>query len=100
INSLGAGLRTFGDKVSSISSVADAATTTNEFTQKVASATRSMQSLDEAYQRASASLTEISGSAADTRSYHEQVGALAKNLSALNAVYAMELHDSKSHLTS
>ena len=100
INSLGSGLRTFGEKVSNISSVSDAALSTNEFTQKMAAATRSMESLDEAYRRASASLVEISGSAADTRSYHEQVSALAKNLSALNAVYEMELQDSKAHLSS
>lgn len=100
INSLGNGLRTFSEKVSSISSVADAAVSTNEYTQKVAAATRSMEALDEAYRKASASLVEISGSAADTKSYHEQVSALAKNLSALNAVYEMELQDSKAHLSS
>lgn len=100
IDSLGSGLRSFGEKVSAISNTADAAASTNEFTQKVAAATRSMQSLDEAYQRASASLVEISGSAADTKAYHEQVGALAKNLSALNAVYEMELRDSQAHLNS
>ncbi|QEC51158.1 gliding motility-associated protein GldL [Anseongella ginsenosidimutans] len=100
INSLGSGLRTFGEKVHNISSVADAAVTTNEFTQKVAAATRSMEHLDDAYRRASESLVEVSGSAADTKSYHEQVSALAKNLSALNAVYEMELQDSKAHLSS
>ena len=100
INSLGSGLRSFGDKISNISSVSDAAVSTNAFTQKVEAATRSMGNLDEAYQRASASLVEISGSAADTKAYHEQVGALAKNLGALNAVYEMELQDSKAHLNS
>lgn len=100
INSLAGGLRTFGDKVSNISSVSDAATSTNEFTQKMSAATRSMEGLDEAYKRASASLVEISGSASDTKAYHEQVGALARNLSALNAVYEMELQDSKAHLSS
>src|SRR3546814_13244241 len=59
-----------------------------------------MESLDEAYKNASASLTEIAGSASDTRSYHEQVSTLAKNISALNAVYEMELQDSKAHLSS
>lgn len=100
INSLGTGLRAFSEKVSTISSVADAAVTTNEYTQKVAAATRSMETLDEAYRKASASLVEISGATGDTRAYHEQVSALAKNLSALNAVYEMELQDSKTHLSS
>src|SRR3546814_7780848 len=95
INSLGSGLRTFGEKIGNISSVADAATSTNEYTRQVAAATRSMESLDEAYKNASASLTEIAGSASDTRSYHEQVSTLAKNLSALNAVYRSEEHSSE-----
>lgn len=100
ISSLGTGLRSFSEKVGNISAVADAATTTNEYTQRVAAATRSMENLDQAYQRASASLVEVAGSTADTQSYHEQVAALAKNLSALNAVYEMELQDSKAHLSS
>ena len=36
----------------------------------------------------------------DSRAYHDQVNALAKNISALNAVYELELQDSSAHLKS
>ena len=36
----------------------------------------------------------------DSRSYHDQINALAKNISALNAVYELELQDSSAHLKS
>jgi gliding motility-associated protein GldL len=36
----------------------------------------------------------------DAKTYHEQVNNLGKNLSALNAVYELELQDSSAHLKS
>jgi gliding motility-associated protein GldL len=36
----------------------------------------------------------------DAQAYHQQVNTLAKNLSALNAVYELELQDSTAHLKS
>src|SRR3546814_927549 len=85
INSLGSGLRTFGEKIGNISSVADAATSTNEYTRQVAAATRSMESLDEAYKNASASLRNITGSAYDPRSSPTQISHQTNNLSPLTA---------------
>lgn len=98
IQSLGVGLRTFGDKVSAISNVADASTSTKEFNEKVKSATVSMHNLGESFTKATSSLTEISNSAGDTKNYHDQVSLLGKNLSALNAVYELELQESNNHM--
>jgi len=42
----------------------------------------------------------MANSNVDSKAYHEQVSNLAKNLSALNAVYELELQDSSSHLKS
>lgn len=98
IESLGAGLRSFGDKVSNISNVADAAANTTEFADKVKSASRTVEQLSSAYSQASNTLTEISNTAGDTKQYHEQVQLLAKNLSSLNAIYELELQDSNNHL--
>jgi gliding motility-associated protein GldL len=36
----------------------------------------------------------------DSKAYHDQVNSLARNLSALNAVYELELQDSSAHLKS
>ena len=93
IGSLGEGLRTFGDKVSNISKVADAGAATTEFTSKVKTASASYDKLSNAFDQASANLQEMANSNIDSKAYHEQVNNLAKNLSALNAVYELELQD-------
>lgn len=98
IESLGAGLRTFGEKVSTISNVTDAATNSNEFASKLKQATKSVDELTAAYSTASNSLSEIAASSTDSKMYHEQVQTLAKNLSSLNAMYELELQDSNNHL--
>jgi len=100
IGSLGEGLRTFGDKVQSISQVADAGDATVVFTEKVKNATASYDKLSVAFEKASTNLTDLAGSEGDSKAYHEQVNNLAKNLSALNAVYELELQDSSAHLKS
>jgi gliding motility-associated protein GldL len=100
IESLGTGLRTFGDKVSAISNVADSASATTEFTAKVKTASSSFDNLNSAFDKATLSLREMADTGIDSRSYHDQVNALAKNISALNAVYELELQDSSAHLKS
>ncbi|HKG06961.1 MAG TPA: gliding motility protein GldL [Pedobacter sp.] len=100
IESLGTGLRTFGDKVATISNVADASTATTEFTGKLKTASASFDGLNTAFSKATAHLTELGESNVASQAYHDQVNALAKNLSALNAVYELELQDSSAHLKS
>ncbi len=100
IGSLGDGLRTFGDKVNSISKVADAGAATTDFTNKVRQATASYDHLSTAFETASANLTEIANTSIDSKAYHEQINKMAKNVSALNAVYELELQDSSNHLKS
>lgn len=100
IESLGNGLRTFGDKVATISNVADAATATSEFTGKLKTASAGFDSLNGAFSKATAQLAELGESSGASKAYHEQVNSLAKNLSALNAVYELELQDSSAHLKS
>ena len=100
INSLGDGLRTFGDKVNAISKVTDAGEATIAFTQKVKTATASYDALSSAFDKASANLSEMANSNIDSKAYHDQVNNLAKNLGSLNAVYELELQDSSAHLKS
>lgn len=100
IQSLGNGLRSFGDKVSAISTMADTAGATNEFTAKVKAASGSFDNLSAAFDKASANLREMAESNIDSKAYHEQVNSLAKNIAALNAVYELELQDSSAHLKS
>jgi gliding motility-associated protein GldL len=98
IGSLATGLRTFGDKVSSISRVTDAGDATIAFTEKVKQATISYNTLNVAFEKASVNLNEIVNTNVDSKTYHDQVTKMAKNLTALNAVYELELQDSSNHL--
>ncbi|TZF82140.1 gliding motility protein GldL [Pedobacter sp. BS3] len=100
IESLGNGLRTFGDKVAAISNVADASVATNEFTEKVKVASTNFDNLSAAFEKATNGLAEMGNTNIDSKAYHDQVNLLAKNLSALNAVYELELQDSSAHLKS
>jgi gliding motility-associated protein GldL len=100
IERLGTGLRSFGDKVSAISGMADTAAATNELTAKVKSASGSFDHLSAAFDKATVNLKEMAESSGDTKAYHDQVNTLAKNISALNAVYELELQDSSAHLKS
>ena len=100
IQNLGEGLRTFGDKVNAISKVTDAGNATLAFTEKIKSATDSYDKLSTSFEKASANLAEMAGSSNDSKSYHEQVNTMVKNLAALNAVYELELNDSSNHLKS
>ena len=97
---LGEGLKTFGEKVSTISKVADAGAATQEFTTKIKTASAGYDVLNTAFVKATASLADFASSNVDSKAYHEQVTNLAKNLSALNAVYELELQDSSVHLKS
>lgn len=100
IESLGSGLRTFSDKVAAISKVADVSTATSEFTGKIKTASTSFDNLNVAFGKATAQLAEMGNTNIDSEAYHTQVTALARNLSALNAVYELELQDSSAHLKS
>lgn len=100
IRNLGDGLRSFGDKVAAISRVTDAGNATQAFTEKVKSASDSYDRLSAAFDKASANLQQMASSGIDSKAYHEQVNAMAKNLTQLNSVYEMELQDSSNHLKS
>ncbi len=100
IGSLASGLRTFGDKVNSISRVTDAGDATIAFTNKVKEATISYDKLNNSVVKASTNLEEVASTSIDSKTYHDQVSKMAKNLTSLNAVYELELQDSSNHLKS
>ena len=100
ISSLGDGLRTFGDKVASIAKVSDAGEATLAYTNKIKQATSSYDHLNTAFEKAHSNLAEIASTNVDSKSYHEQINKMAKNLTELNSVYELELRDSGNHLKS
>lgn len=87
IGNLGDGLRSFGDKVASISHVADTATATNQFADKLNAASTGASQLSHAFERAAADLQTFNEASADMQQFKEQVSTFNKNLSSLNAIY-------------
>jgi len=97
---LGTTLKGLNDSVSKLSSVADAAGATNDYTSKIKAATSKISSLNDSYSVAVKSMGAFSNAATDAKSYHQQVQQITKNLKSLNSVYELELQDAKSHLKS
>ena len=86
--------------MSAISRVTDAGNATVIFTEKIKTATASYDKLSASFDQATSNLAGMAGSSIEAKNYHEQVDKMAKNLSALNAVYELELQDSSNHLKS
>lgn len=87
IDSLGKGLRNFGDKVQAISKVSDTASATNEFADKLNKASNGAAQLSSAFERAASDLKTFNESSADMQQFKEQINTFNKNLTSLNAVY-------------
>ncbi|MGJ1485896.1 gliding motility protein GldL [Sphingobacterium multivorum] len=94
------GLRDFSEKVSVMNKLSDVSLATEEFTNKLRTATSKFDNLSLAFEKASQNLVAMSNTSGDTSNYHEQVKSLTTNLSQLNAMYERELRDSASHLQS
>lgn len=87
IGNLGDGLRTFSDKVASISKVADTTAATDKFAENLNLASSGAASLGTAFEKAASDLKAFNESSADMQEFKEQVGTFNKNLTALNAIY-------------
>ena len=94
------GLENFSNKVSSISNAADASVTTKEFAENLKTASLKANNLGTAFDQATAGVADIANAAQGSKEYHNQVNNLGKSISALNAVYELELQDSSAHLKS
>ncbi|MFD1629497.1 gliding motility protein GldL [Pseudopedobacter beijingensis] len=92
------GLDNFSNKIASISSAADASVATAEFANKISAAADKAENLGQAFEKASAGVIEVAQASTASKAYHEQISNLGKNISALNAVYELELKDSSEHL--
>ena len=87
IGNLGEGLRTFSDKVASISKVADTAAATHDFANKLNAASSGVTELGSAFERAASDLKTFNEASADMQQFKEQVNTFNKNLTSLNAIY-------------
>ncbi|MGM0946890.1 MAG: gliding motility protein GldL [Bacteroidota bacterium] len=98
IESLGKGMQNLATSAEKMGNLADAAVATNEYATNVKSAAKTLVDMNASYGKTAAALTEMSAASQDAKEYHTQVVTVTKNLSALNAVYEMELQDANSHV--
>ncbi|MEO5910715.1 MAG: gliding motility protein GldL [Pelobium sp.] len=94
------GLENFTNKVSAISNSADASIATKEFADNLKTAAAKATHLSSVFDQASSGVAEIANAAQSSKEYHNQINNLGKSISALNAVYELELQDSSAHLKS
>lgn len=116
IQSLGIGLRSLSENASKMSDLSSAAVATNDYTRNLSNASKSVNELSlnvakanestgqlaSAYQQTAQSLAKsvekFDFSGLDNRTYSEQLQKIGNNLSALNAVYELQLKNSNAHL--
>jgi gliding motility-associated protein GldL len=88
----------FNQTVKGVTSIADAAAATNEYTQKTKEASAALGSVKEAYVAAAGSVQQFNAAAEGSKAFHEQVQSLTLNLGALNKMYEAELQGTSTHL--
>lgn len=98
INRLGENLKKLGENVASLSSLANAAAATEEFTNQAKSAASALAGIGPKFNQAAEAMGTLANSTAEMSSFHTQVQNATKNLAALNAVYELELQDTNTHL--
>ncbi|WP_276480434.1 gliding motility protein GldL [Paraflavitalea pollutisoli] len=92
------GFKKLGTSVHNIAEVSDVVKATNDYSKKTSEAAAALDSMKNAYQGATATITHFNHAADSTKQFHEQVQVLTKNLGSLNAIYELELQDTNNHL--
>ncbi len=97
LKSLGDGMRNLADTANKMSNLSDASVATKEYSENMRGASKSLVQMKEGYGTAIQAMTAMAEATKDAREYHSQVQNVTKSLSALNALYEMELKDSQGH---
>jgi gliding motility-associated protein GldL len=95
---LGESFQKLGTQVDRLSDVSDVVKSTTDYASKTKEATVALESMKNAYNGATQTLGHFNAAAEGTKSFHEQVQLLTKNLGSLNAIYELELQDTNNHL--
>jgi len=98
VTRLGSGLNNLTQSVHSLGDLTNAAAASNEYTDNVKNASKSLVEMNKSYAKTVDAMSEMANASQDAKEYHHQVQNITKNLGALNAVYEMELQDANNHL--
>jgi gliding motility-associated protein GldL len=91
IESLGEGLRNFGETAQNLNSVGTASEATDGLVNSLESASQNVDKMSNAYEKASESIAGISDLKGEGTSYAEQLVAMTRNLGELNTVYEQQI---------
>jgi gliding motility-associated protein GldL len=94
IESLGKGMQNLASSAEKMGTLSDAAVATTEYATNVKAASMSLASMNDSYAQTATALVAMSSAAQDSQAYQAQIQAVTKNLTALNAVYELEIQDS------
>jgi len=116
IQSLGNGLRTLSENAGKMADMSSAAVATNDYTKNLTNASKSVNELSVSIAKASETSNQLAATyqqsaqtlsksiekfdfaGLDNKTYSEQLQKISSNLSALNAVYELQLKSSNTHV--
>lgn len=87
-----------GSTVDKMRDISDVVAATGDYTQKTREAASAIGSVAHAYTTAASAVSSFNSASESTRSFHEQMQGMTKNLASLNAIYELELQDTNNHL--
>jgi gliding motility-associated protein GldL len=87
-----------GTTVDKMRDISDVVAATGDYTQKTREAASAIGNVAHAYTTAADAVSSFSNASESTRSFHEQMQGMTKNLASLNAIYELELQDTNNHL--
>ena len=98
INSLGNGMRTLTENVSSMKDLSTAAVATDTYTKNVQAAADSLTGINTSYTKAVTAMEGLVNASEGSREYGAQIEKMTKNLASLNSIYELEIAESNNHL--
>lgn len=100
ISSLGNGMRTLSENVSSLKDLSTAAVATDAYTKNVQQAADSLTGINTTYTKAVNAMEGLVNASEGSREYGAQIEKMTKNLASLNSIYELEISESNNHLKS
>lgn len=95
---MGEGFKKIADNADKMSQISDAVAATNEYANSARTASSTLQNMNAAFTEASENIKTIGSIGSESKAFQEQIQGMTKNLSALNAMYEMELKDTSNHI--
>ncbi|PUZ28785.1 gliding motility protein GldL [Chitinophaga parva] len=87
-----------GTTVDKMRDISDVVAATGDYTAKTKEAAVAVGNVATAYTNAAAAVSSFNSASDATKSFHEQMQVMSKNLASLNAIYELELQDTNNHL--